>query len=85
MSCTRMTTLPFLHLASSLFLIFVILEKAFWYLLLILLNDFRNFFTFYINLDIDEVLLLDQNQGQEIIPLELLPFVILGKNFSFCF
>ena len=56
---------------------FVILEKMFWFLLLILLNNFRNLFTFCINVDIDEVLLLDKKKGLELIPLELFPFVIL--------
>ena len=36
---------------------FIILEKAFWCLLLILINNFRNLFIFCINVDIDEMLL----------------------------
>ena len=39
---------------------FVILERAFWFLLLIVLNNFRNLFTFCINVDIDKVLLLEK-------------------------
>ena len=35
----------------------VIIEKAFWCLLLILLNDLRNLSRFCINVDIDEMLL----------------------------
>ena len=34
-----------------------ILEKAFWFLLLIFLNNLRNLFIFYINVDTDEILL----------------------------
>ena len=41
---------------------FVILEKEFWFLLLILLNDFRILFVFGINIDIEEVL-LNKNKG----------------------
>ena len=43
----------------------VILEKMFWFLLLILLNDLRNNFIFYINIDIDEMFLLEKNKGLE--------------------
>ena len=62
---------------------FVILEKVFWFLFLILLNNFRNLFTFCIKVDIDEVSLLDKNKGLKVIPLELFPFVILEKAFKF--
>ena len=62
---------------------FVILEKAVWFLLLILLNNFRNLFTFCIKVDIDEVSLLDKNKGLDVISLELFPFVILEKVFKF--
>ena len=60
--------------------LFVILEKAFWFLLLILLNNFRNLFIFCINIDIDEVLLSDKNKGI-VISLELFLFVILEIAF----
>ena len=43
---------------------FIILEKPFWFLLLILLNNFRNLFIFCIIVDIDGVMLLDKNKGQ---------------------
>ena len=39
---------------------FVIFENAFWFLLLISLNNFRKRFIFCINVDIDEMLLLDK-------------------------
>ena len=42
---------------------FVIHEKAFWFLLLILLNNFRDHFLLCINVDTDELLLLDENKG----------------------
>ena len=42
---------------------FIILEKQFWFLLLILLNNFRDLFIFCINVDIDKILLLDKNKG----------------------
>ena len=36
---------------------FVILDKAFWFLLLILINNLRNLFIIYINVDNDKMLL----------------------------
>ena len=49
---------------------FVILEKLFyysilfyWFLLLILLNNFRSLFKICINIDIDMVLLIDKTKG----------------------
>ena len=42
---------------------FVILKKAFWFLLLILLDNFRILFIFCINVDSDEVLLFDKKKG----------------------
>ena len=39
---------------------FVILEETFWFLLLVLQNNFRNLFTFCIKVDVDEVSLLDK-------------------------
>ena len=50
-------------------------------MLLMLLNNFRNFFMFCINLDIDEVLLLDQKRPRDNSFIELFPFVILEKAF----
>ena len=63
-------------LMPSELLPFVILEKVFWFLLLVFffffffflfffvfLNNFRNFFIFCINIDIDDFLLLDKNKG----------------------
>ena len=44
----------------------VILESAFCFLSLILLNNFRYLFIFCVNVDIDEVLLLDKNKVLEI-------------------
>ena len=41
---------------------FVIFEKAFWFLRIILLNSFRDLFIFCINVDIDELLLLDKSK-----------------------
>ena len=52
----------------------------FWFLL-ILLNNLMHLFTFCINLDINEVLLLDKSKGLEVIPLELFPFVFFEKAF----
>ena len=43
-----------------------ILEKVFEFLLLILLNNLRNRFIFCINVDIDEMLLSELNNGLEI-------------------
>ena len=34
---------------------FVMLEKAFWFLILILLNNLRNLFIFCINVDTNEI------------------------------
>ena len=45
---------------------FVIVEKVFWVLLLILLNKFIILFIFSINVDIDEMLLLYKNKDLEI-------------------
>ena len=39
---------------------FVVLEKTFWFLLLILQNNVRNLFIFCINIDMDELFLLDK-------------------------
>ena len=39
-----------------------ILEKVFWFLLLVLVNTSRNLFIFCINLDIDKMLLLYKNK-----------------------
>ena len=64
-------------LVPSELLFFLIPEKVFWFLLLILLNDFKNLFLFYINIDIDEVLLVDKNKALGSIPLAFFPFVIL--------
>ena len=47
--------LRIIHL--KLFL-FVILEKMFWFLILVLLNDLRNLFLFCINVNIDGMFLL---------------------------
>ena len=45
---------------------FVILEKARWFLLLALLNNFRNLHVLCINVDIDELLLLDKTKNLEV-------------------
>ena len=57
--------------------VFVILEKAFRFLLLVLLNNWSNLFILCRNVDIDKMLLPETNKGQWITSLELLPFVIL--------
>ena len=62
---------------------FVILGKLFWFLLLILLNNFRDLFIFCINIDIDELLLSDKNKGLGVNFLELFPFIIIEKVFWF--
>ena len=59
---------------------FVILEKTFWFLLLILLSNLRNLFIFCINVDVDEMLLLEK-----LGIYRLFPFVILEKAFWFLF
>ena len=46
----------------------------FW-LLLILLNNLRNIFIFCINVEFDEMLLLDKNEGIEIDSLRVFPFL----------
>ena len=38
-------------------------KKAFWFLLLIVLNNFRNLFIFCITIDIDKILLSDKSKG----------------------
>ena len=55
------------------------LEEVFWFLLLILLNNFRNLFIFCINFDIDEVLLLDKNKD-----LGINSFRVFFFFFFFC-
>ena len=61
---------------------FVILEKEFWFLL-ILLNNFRIHFIFCINVDIDKVLLLDKNKDLEVNSFRVFSFVILEEVFWF--
>ena len=55
--CCCYTKIRALGLTLLVLFPFVFLEKAFWFLLLILLNNFRIFFVFCISVDIDELLL----------------------------
>ena len=57
----------------------VIFEKAFRFLILILINNLRNIFIFCINSDTEEILLQRKIRAQGFIPLQLIPFVLLEK------
>ena len=64
-SVSSNTATPTSHLPFSyiVFILSICWPVIFWCLLLILLNNLRHLFIFYINFDIDEMLLLETNMG----------------------
>ena len=56
---------------------------TFWFLLLILLNNFKNLFIFCKNVDVDKMFLLQKNNCQGVNSFRFFSFVILEKSFGF--